>query len=65
VSEAKLTIQDINVEEGNESKSPLAGVFGDIPLLNGQDMFDGVESDDFLEKVKASIANRGVGEGGD
>jgi hypothetical protein len=65
MSEARLTIQDVDVEEGNESKSPLAGVFRDVPLLNGQDMFDRVESDNFLEEVKASIADRGVGKGRD
>lgn len=63
--EVRLTIQNVHVEEGDKSKSPLAGVLRDVPLLNGQDTFDGVEGDNFLEELKSSITNRGVRKGRD
>ena len=58
-------IEDVDVEEYNQSTPKLEAVSADVPVLHGQDAGDGVEPDNPLEEVKVVVANGGVGEDGD
>lgn len=62
---AQLTVQNIDVEEGNESKTPLTGVLRDVPLLNSKNLANRVESNNLLEEVESGVASLGVREVGD
>jgi hypothetical protein len=57
-------VEDINVEEGDESKTELASVLRDVPFLDNEDLLDWVEGDDFLEEIERVVAEGSVGEVG-
>jgi hypothetical protein len=61
----RLTVKNIDIEEGDESETPLTSILRHIPLLYGQDASNWVESNDLLEKVEVVITKFGVGEVGD
>lgn len=60
----QLTIEDIDIEEGNERETPLTGMCRDVPLLNSQDPFNRVERNHLLEELKRRVTRRGVREVG-
>jgi len=59
-----LTVEDINVEESDESKSPLTSVFRNVPFLHRQNAGDWVEGNNFLEEVESAVTERVVWEVG-
>lgn len=61
----QLTVENINVEEGDESKTPLSAVLRDVPLLDGQHLGDWVEGNHLFEEVESGVAERSVWEVGD
>jgi hypothetical protein len=48
----QLTVKNIDVKEGDESKTPLTSVLRDVPLLNSKNFANWVEGDDLLEEVE-------------
>jgi hypothetical protein len=58
--EWKLTVENINIEKGDEGKSELARVFRNVPFLDGEDPTDWMECDNLLEEVESCVAEWGV-----
>lgn len=57
-------VEDIDVEEGDESETELTTILCHIPLLDVEDIFNAVKVDNLFEEVKGAVAERGVGKVG-
>lgn len=58
----RLTIENIDVKEGDKGQPKLSAVFRDIPLLDSQNTLNRTERHNLLEKIKGRITEFGVRE---